>query len=368
MQRAAAGWRSRCADLLGGVYGARVLLLVGAATTAATRCTPGRCWRARGARSRRCCSSDQAARRRAGRAARPPAAGSCDAAEAAPPDVVRGRHRRDRRPAGPAARGRTRSSAPCAGVAGGGGRRARPASTSTPASSTGPHVRADVTVTFGTHKVAPPGRPGRRGMPASCTWSTSGSTCPSRRGRGAPGGRRRGPAAACPAPTRTSTPAASSASAPARRDVPRRRRAVRRRARVGSGRDGALRRAAPATRCGPRYPEVVVGEGRVQAWVVGPAGPRDAEQALADALDDGVPVVVGRRRACTLRCTGAARRRPLLLTPHAGELARLLGVERAEVEADQLAHARRAAARARRRGAAQGPAHARRRARTDGCG
>jgi hydroxyethylthiazole kinase-like uncharacterized protein yjeF len=35
---------------------------------------------------------------------------------------------------------------------------------------------------------------------------------------------------------------------------------------------------------------------------------------------------------------------PLLLTPHAGELAAMLGVERAEVEADQLGFARRAAA------------------------
>jgi hydroxyethylthiazole kinase-like uncharacterized protein yjeF len=34
---------------------------------------------------------------------------------------------------------------------------------------------------------------------------------------------------------------------------------------------------------------------------------------------------------------------PVLLTPHAGELARLLGVDRAEVEAARLAHARRAA-------------------------
>ena len=33
----------------------------------------------------------------------------------------------------------------------------------------------------------------------------------------------------------------------------------------------------------------------------------------------------------------------MLITPHAGELARLLGVERAEVESDQLAHALRAA-------------------------
>jgi hydroxyethylthiazole kinase-like uncharacterized protein yjeF len=36
---------------------------------------------------------------------------------------------------------------------------------------------------------------------------------------------------------------------------------------------------------------------------------------------------------------------PALLTPHAGELARMTGVDRAEIEADQLHHARAAAER-----------------------
>jgi hydroxyethylthiazole kinase-like uncharacterized protein yjeF len=40
----------------------------------------------------------------------------------------------------------------------------------------------------------------------------------------------------------------------------------------------------------------------------------------------------------------AGRRAPTLLTPHAGEFARLMGLERADVEAHRLAHARRAAA------------------------
>ena len=38
---------------------------------------------------------------------------------------------------------------------------------------------------------------------------------------------------------------------------------------------------------------------------------------------------------------------PALLTPHAGELARMLDVDRTEVEADQLGHARKAADRVR---------------------
>jgi hypothetical protein len=40
------------------------------------------------------------------------------------------------------------------------------------------------------------------------------------------------------------------------------------------------------------HPEVVVGEGRVQAWVVGSGGGDGAEQALRRAYDDGVAVVV----------------------------------------------------------------------------
>ena len=95
--------------------------------------------------------------------------------------------------------------------------------------------------------------------------------------------------------------------------------------------------AADAVRA--RHPEVVVSDGRVQAWVVGSGGDADAEQALADALADGVPTVVD---ADALQ---HVRRGPtdLVLTPHAGELATMLDVERAEVEADQLGFARRAA-------------------------
>lgn len=89
-----------------------------------------------------------------------------------------------------------------------------------------------------------------------------------------------------------------------------------------------------------RHPEVVVGEGRVQAWVVGSGGDAEAAEALAAAMGDGVPLVVD---ADALQHLEAPLDRPALLTPHAGELAAMLGVERAEVEADQLAFARRAA-------------------------
>jgi ADP-dependent NAD(P)H-hydrate dehydratase / NAD(P)H-hydrate epimerase len=91
-----------------------------------------------------------------------------------------------------------------------------------------------------------------------------------------------------------------------------------------------------------RHPEAVVGPGRVQAWVIGSGGGADAEQALADSLADGVPVVVD---ADGLAHVTGPLGVPALLTPHAGELARMLGVERAEVEARQLHHARLAAQR-----------------------
>ena len=88
------------------------------------------------------------------------------------------------------------------------------------------------------------------------------------------------------------------------------------------------------------HPEVV-GAGRVQAWVVGPGGGDDAGTMLAEARADGVPLVVD---ADALRHVDA----PLpgcVLTPHAGELAAMLGVERAEVEAAPLGFARDAARR-----------------------
>ncbi|HEY3528113.1 MAG TPA: NAD(P)H-hydrate dehydratase [Nocardioides sp.] len=87
------------------------------------------------------------------------------------------------------------------------------------------------------------------------------------------------------------------------------------------------------------HPEVVVGEGRVQAWVVGSGGGDDVAGILAAALRDDVPLVID---ADALQHLDAPLDRPALLTPHAGELAAMLDVERAEVEADRLACARRA--------------------------
>ena len=65
------------------------------------------------------------------------------------------------------------------------------------------------------------------------------------------------------------------------------------------------------------HPEVV-GEGRVQAWVVGPGSGDDAASALAAALADDVPVVVD---ADALAHVDGPLDVPAVLTPHAGELA-----------------------------------------------
>lgn len=90
------------------------------------------------------------------------------------------------------------------------------------------------------------------------------------------------------------------------------------------------------------HPEVVIGPGQVQAWVVGSGGGDEAGEALGRCLADGVPVVVD---ADALAHVTGPFDVPALLTPHAGELARMLGVEREAVEARQLQHAREAARR-----------------------
>jgi len=90
------------------------------------------------------------------------------------------------------------------------------------------------------------------------------------------------------------------------------------------------------------HPEVVANDGRVQAWVVGSGGDDTAQQALTDALEDDVPLVVD---ADALSHVDGPLGVPALLTPHAGELARMLSVERASIEAEQLAQAREAARR-----------------------
>lgn len=122
---------------------------------------------------------------------------------------------------------------------------------------------------------------------------------------------------------------------------------------------GALRGGAGAVRyVGPagdaviaRFPETLVSDqgpkraGRVQAWVVGPGAGDDAA-TVAQVLAAEVPVLID---ADGLRLADAdavrARTAPTLMTPHAGEAAALLGVGREEVEAARLDSVRELAAR-----------------------
>ncbi|MER5433962.1 NAD(P)H-hydrate dehydratase [Streptomyces sp. NPDC002588] len=122
---------------------------------------------------------------------------------------------------------------------------------------------------------------------------------------------------------------------------------------------GALRGGAGAVRyVGPagdaviaRFPETLVSErgpkraGRVQAWVVGPGAGDDAA-TVAEVLDADVPVLLdadGLRLA--ERDAVRGRTAPTLMTPHAGEAAALLGVAREEVEAARLSAVRELAER-----------------------
>ncbi|MFJ6781688.1 NAD(P)H-hydrate epimerase [Streptomyces yangpuensis] len=117
---------------------------------------------------------------------------------------------------------------------------------------------------------------------------------------------------------------------------------------------GALRGGAGAVRyVGPaadsvlaRYPETLIGPGRVQAWVIGPGLGEGRAGEVADVLAGDAAVLVD---ADGLRgldpAVLRARTAPTLLTPHAGEAAALLGVSRESVEAGRLAAVRRLAER-----------------------
>jgi hydroxyethylthiazole kinase-like uncharacterized protein yjeF len=103
--------------------------------------------------------------------------------------------------------------------------------------------------------------------------------------------------------------------------------------------------AFSASAAEPRFPDDV---GRVQAWAVGSGMGTDdaATKRLAAVLATSLPVLIDADGLTLL-----ARHRellprsaPTLLTPHAGELGRLLDADPADIEARRLEHARRAAA------------------------
>ncbi|MBU7596865.1 NAD(P)H-hydrate dehydratase [Streptomyces sp. P38-E01] len=125
---------------------------------------------------------------------------------------------------------------------------------------------------------------------------------------------------------------------------------------------GALRGGAGAVRYAGHaaegvvaaHPETLVSggapreAGRVQSWVVGPGlgTGAEAERAVAQVLEADVPVLVD---ADGLRFLDPgqvrARRAPTLLTPHAGEAAALLDVAREAVESERLVSVRELARR-----------------------
>jgi hydroxyethylthiazole kinase-like uncharacterized protein yjeF len=133
--------------------------------------------------------------------------------------------------------------------------------------------------------------------------------------------------------------------------------------RTGAGMVRFVSVAHPAELVRARWPESVVtvlkdgpdvdvlAAGRVQAWVVGPGLGTDAfaKRLVAQVLSAQVPVVVD-ADALTIVASDpslvSTRTSPTVLTPHAGELTRLLGLDadaRVDVEARRLEHARAAA-------------------------
>ncbi len=94
----------------------------------------------------------------------------------------------------------------------------------------------------------------------------------------------------------------------------------------------------------PRFPSIVMADGRVQVMVLGSGWGDldDASERLAGAIERGVPLVLD---ADALRLLPTNLPENSLLTPHAGELAGMLGIERDDVDADPLGKAREAASR-----------------------
>jgi len=113
---------------------------------------------------------------------------------------------------------------------------------------------------------------------------------------------------------------------------------------AGAGMVRFLGSDRPAQVIGAQLPNVVFSPGRVQARVLGSGwgDHADGDAILLRAAEEGLPAVVDADglRHLPERCPDG-----WLLTPHAGELARLLGCDRSEVEGDPLRAVRAGAAR-----------------------
>ncbi|MFI5874081.1 NAD(P)H-hydrate dehydratase [Streptomyces sp. NPDC051445] len=355
MQRAAAGLAAACADLLGRVYGRRVVLLVGSGDNGGDALYAGARLARRGAgvtavllTPGRAHGGGLAALRRAG--------GSTVAPEGAQ-DAVRRADLLLDGIVGIGGKGGLRPDA-AALVATVAGARAVVVAVDLPSGVDadtgevhGSAIRADVTVTFGTHK------PGLLVDPAR---EYAGSVRLVDIGLGDV------------LPPEPELAALQHADVAALLPVPGGESDKYRRGVVGIAAGsarypgaavlavaGALRGGAGAVRyVGPagdaviaRFPETLVSDqgprraGRVQAWVVGPGAGEDAK-TVAEVLAAEVPVLIdadGLRLADPDAVRG--RTAPTLMTPHAGEAAALLGVAREEVEGARLRFVRELAAR-----------------------
>ncbi|MDQ0715614.1 hydroxyethylthiazole kinase-like uncharacterized protein yjeF [Streptomyces luteogriseus] len=353
MQRAAAGLAAACADLLGRVYGSRVVLLVGSGDNGGDALYAGARLARRGAgvtavllAPERAHAAGLAALRRAG--GRVAGAGDGEALVEAADLVVDGI-------VGIGGKGGLRPEAvPLAAAAG----RSRGAVVAVDLPSGvdadtgevhGHAVRADLTVTFGTHKPGLLIDPARE-YAGSVRLVDIGLELPAEPELEAL--QHEDVARLLPVPGAESDKyrrgvvgiAAGSARYPGAAVL-----AVSGALRGGAG---AVRYVGPAADAViARFPETLVSDqgpkhaGRVQAWVVGPGAGDDAA-TVAEVLAADVPVLID---ADGLRLADAevvrGRRAPTLMTPHAGEAAALLGVERGEVEGGRLVAVRELARR-----------------------
>ncbi|MEV6027180.1 NAD(P)H-hydrate dehydratase [Streptomyces sp. NPDC052036] len=354
MQRAAAGLAAACADLLGRVYGSRVVLLVGSGDNGGDALYAGARLARRGAgvtavllSSARAHQGGLAALRRAGGSVTEPSGGAEELirrADLVVDGIVGIGGKGGLRPDAAALAALVEQSRAAvvavdlpSGVEADGGE------------VRGEAVRADLTVTFGTHKPALLIDPARE-YAGSVRLVDIGLDLPQEAELEAL--QHADVAALLPLPQAESDKyrrgvvgiAAGSARYPGA--------AVLAVAGALRGGAGAVRYAGPAgSAVIARFPETLVSDrgpakaGRVQAWVVGPGAGDDAT-TVAEVLAADVPVLVdadGLRLADRDAVRG--RGAPTLMTPHAGEAAALLGVSREEVEASRLTAVRELAAR-----------------------
>jgi hydroxyethylthiazole kinase-like uncharacterized protein yjeF len=337
MQRAAAGLATAIGDFLGGVYGRRVVLLVGSGDNGGDALYAGALLARRGAAVEAWLLADRAhesgltALRRAGgrvAAPRPLRAGAVDV-------VVDG----------------------VLGIGGRPGLPPRVAEAVIPINQAipfvavdvpsglgvdtgerdGMHLRADLTVTFGTHKVAHLVDPAAQAcgavelvdlgleLPPAPVEALGEADVARLLPRPSPDAQKYTRGVVGVRAGSTTYPGAALLAV----------------AGANTGLAGMVRYVGSAAETVKQHHPEVVGPGRVQAWVVGPGGGDEAEQHLAEALADDVPLVVD---ADALRHV-SGRLPHAVLTPHAGELAALLDVERSAVEAAPLRHATDAAGR-----------------------